>query len=253
MTAKADVLAQLVRVVVGEGSDQSLPMRLCHASSVILGADGSAVTLCYTESTRLTVCATDQIAARLEDLQDVLGEGPGPDAYLTGRMVRASLGEQSRRVDEQARRWPAFAAAAQAEVGAAAITAIPIQPGIDVLGVLTLYQLPARPLTKDPTLAQFVADTLGAALLRDGGLKDDMGNGPWSLQAAVHQAAGMVIAQLGVSPEDALALLKAHAFADGTSMKTIAQAVVERRLDFSLEDDSRADHSRADDSRADDS
>lgn len=234
MTAKAEVLAQLVRVVVGEGSDQPLPMRLCQASSVILGADGAAVTLCYTESTRLTVCATDQVAARLEDLQDVLGEGPGPDAYLTGRMVRASVGEQSRR-------WPAFAAAAHAEVGPVAISAIPIQPGIDVLGVLTLYQLPARPLTKDPTLAQFVADTLGAALLRDGGLKDDMGNGPWSLQAAVHQAAGMVIAQLGVSPEDALALLKAHAFADGASMKSIAQAVVERRLDFSLEDDSRVD------------
>lgn len=234
MTAKADVLAQLVRVVVGEGSDQSLPMRLCHASSVILGADGSAVTLCYTESTRLTVCATDQIAARLEDLQDVLGEGPGPDAYLTGRMVRASIGERSQR-------WPSFAAAAHAEVGPVAISAVPIQPGIDVLGVLTLYQLPARPLTKDPTLAQFVADTLGAALLRDGGLKEDMGNGPWSLQAAVHQAAGMVIAQLGVSPEDALALLKAHAFADGASMKTIAKAVVERRLDFSLEDDSRAE------------
>ena len=50
----------------------------------------------------------------------------------------------------------------------------------------------------------------------------------------------MDIAQLGVGPEDALALLKAHAYADGTSIAVIAKAVVERRLDFSVEDDSRA-------------
>lgn len=233
MTAKAAILAELVRVVATKGSDKPLPVRLCQASTAILGADGGAVTLCYTESARLTVCATDEIAATLEDLQDVLSEGPGPDAYSTGRMVRAALGERA------ARRWPAFAAAAQAEVGAAAISAIPIQPGIDVLGVLTLYQLPARPLAKEPTVAQFVADTLGAALLRDGGLREDLGNGPWSAQAQVHQAAGMVIAQLGVSPEDALALLKAHAYADGSSMAVVARSVVERRLDFSVEENTR--------------
>ncbi|MHB1474594.1 MAG: hypothetical protein ACYCV4_13425 [Dermatophilaceae bacterium] len=50
----------------------------------------------------------------------------------------------------------------------------------------------------------------------------------------------MVIAQLGVGTEDASALLRAHAYADGASMATIAKAVVERRLDFSLADDSRA-------------
>lgn len=221
-------------VVASEGSDKALPVRLCLASQAILGADGAAVTLCYTEATRLTVCATDEIAARLEDLQDVLGEGPGPDAYTTGRMVRAAIDERA------SRRWPAFSAAARTEVGLAAISAIPIQPGIDVLGVLTLYQLPPRPLAKEPVVAQFVADTFGAALLRDGGLTEDMGNGPWSSQAKVHQAAGMVIAQLGVGPEDAMALLKAHAYADGTSMAVIAKAVVERRLDFSIEDDSRA-------------
>ena len=69
MTAKSTVLAQLVRVVASEGSDQSLPLRLARAASAILGADGAAITLCYTETTRLTVCATDEVAARLEDLQ----------------------------------------------------------------------------------------------------------------------------------------------------------------------------------------
>lgn len=84
MTAKSAVLAQFVKVVANEGSDKALPVRLCLASQAILGADGAAVTLCYTEATRLTVCATDEIAARLEDLQDVLGEEPGADATPPG-------------------------------------------------------------------------------------------------------------------------------------------------------------------------
>jgi len=232
MTDKAAVLAQLARVVASEGSDQPLPVRLCQASIAILGADGAAITLSYTEAARLTVCATDETSARLEDLQDVLGEGPGPDAYRTGRIVRAELAK------DESRRWPTFAAAAQAVVGPAAISALPIRPGMDVLGVLTLYQLPARPLEREPAVAQFLADAVGAALLRDGGLQDDLGAGPWSARAQVDQATGMVVAQLGVSPEDAVALLRAHAYADNASMATIAAEIIERRLDFSLHDDS---------------
>jgi len=233
MTDKAAVLAQLARVVAKEGSASPLPLRLCQAAVSILGADGAAITLSYTEAARLTVCATNETAAQLEDLQDVLGDGPGPDAYRTGRMVRAELGE-----DESRRWWPTFAAAARAAVGPAAISALPIRPGMDVLGVLTLYQLPARPLEREPAVAQFLADAVGAALLRDGGLQEDLGAGPWSSRAHVSQAAGMVVAQLGVSPEDALALLRAHAYADGASMSSIAIEVIERRLDFSLTDDS---------------
>ena len=242
MTAKAAVLAQLARVVAREGSSQPLPVRLCQASTTILGADGAALTLSYTEPTRLTVCATDDVAAHLEDLQDVLGEGPGPDAYRTGRMVRTSLGEDA------SRWWPNFAAAAHSAVGPVTISALPIRPGMDVLGVLTLYQLPARPLERDPAVAQFLADAVGAALLRDGGLKTDVGDGPWSARAHVDQATGMVVAQLGVSPEDAVALLRAHAYADGASMGEIAMEVIERRLDFSLRDDSSEDDRRQGDS-----
>lgn len=245
MTDKAAVLAQLARVVASEGSSQPLPVRLCQASTAILGADGAALTLSYTEPARLTVCATDEIAARLEDLQDVLGEGPGPDAYRTGRMVRTAVGEDA------ARWWPNFAAAARAAVGPVAISALPIRPAMDVLGVLTLYQLPARPLEREPTVAQFLADAVGAALLRDGGLKADTGEGPWSSRALVDQAAGMVVAQLGVSPEDAVALLRAHAYADNASMTDIAMEVIERRLDFSLDDDSHQDDNLLDDNSGD--
>jgi hypothetical protein len=46
----------------------------------------------------------------------------------------------------------------------------------------------------------------------------------------------MVIAQLRVGPDDALAILRAHAYAHDTTLAEIAEQVVDRRLDFSRGD-----------------
>jgi hypothetical protein len=40
----------------------------------------------------------------------------------------------------------------------------------------------------------------------------------------------MVLAQLDVTPADALLLIRAHAFANGRSVREIATEIVERRL-----------------------
>jgi hypothetical protein len=42
----------------------------------------------------------------------------------------------------------------------------------------------------------------------------------------------MVVAQLGVGADDALALLRAHAFAHGWPLARVAQSVLSRQLDF---------------------
>lgn len=43
----------------------------------------------------------------------------------------------------------------------------------------------------------------------------------------------MVVAQLGVSTDDAMALLRTHAFAHGATLAQIADHVVAKRLDYS--------------------
>jgi AmiR/NasT family two-component response regulator len=48
--------------------------------------------------------------------------------------------------------------------------------------------------------------------------------------AEVHQATGMVSVQLGVSMDEAFVRLRAHAFADGRSLRDVARDVVSRRL-----------------------
>jgi len=52
----------------------------------------------------------------------------------------------------------------------------------------------------------------------------------------------MVIAQLRVPPDDALAVIRAHAFARSTSLQSVAEDVLDRRLTFSLDE---ATHDRS--------
>ena len=58
-------------------------------------------------------------------------------------------------------------------------------------------------------------------------------SGPWLSRDTIHQATGMVVAQLRVSPEDALAVLRAHAYGQQATLSEIASAVVDRRVKFS--------------------
>ena len=53
----------------------------------------------------------------------------------------------------------------------------------------------------------------------------------------VHQAAGMVSAQLEVSIVQALVRLRAHSFATGCALDDVASDVVARRLRFTDEDE----------------
>jgi AmiR/NasT family two-component response regulator len=69
------------------------------------------------------------------------------------------------------------------------------------------------------------------------GVRTDPGDGQWlddSLngRAEIHQAAGMVLAQLGVSAIDALARMRAYAFVEQRLLSEVAHDVVSRVLRF---------------------
>ncbi len=54
----------------------------------------------------------------------------------------------------------------------------------------------------------------------------------WNSRARVDQATGMVMGQLGIGPDDGLALLRAHAYAHGRTLGEISDQIIARRLDF---------------------
>ena len=74
---------------------------------------------------------------------------------------------------------------------------------------------------------------IAAALVADAPTQHQAGHGPWSERAEVHQATGMVVAQLGLPEEDALALIRAHAYSRDQSVGRTAKDIIEHRLTFS--------------------
>jgi hypothetical protein len=231
---QVQVLRQLAQVVATADPDVPLSLRLCLACASILDLQGGSLTLAYEEPGRTTLCTTDEQAAQVEDLQEVLGEGPSYAASREGRLVAVAVDGGS---DE---RWPLFAEAVQQALGGpCTVVAVPISPGDRLLGVATFYRrrldlslpLPAETI-------RLLVDAVGVALSQTDAEDDarQQQAGSWTERAQINQAVGMVMAQLRVRPADALALLRAHAYAHAAPLSQIAVEVVARRLDFKVTD-----------------
>jgi hypothetical protein len=206
-----------------------VPWRLGQAVRRVLAADGASITLENFSPGRVTPCATDRRAYLLEDAQDVLGEGPSADAFATGRPAVASLAQPG------PAHWPRFVAAAKRIIGPRGVLwSVPIRATGDVLGTLSLYRLAPGPLAEPLDAAQFLADATGSLLLTDPlAFTESPVGGGWSSRAVIHQATGMLIAQLGVHAEGALAILRSHACSRGAELVQVARDVVDRKLDLS--------------------
>lgn len=224
MEEQASLLGRLTRVVADTSPDVPLTHRLCLALAEISGLDGGSMSIGYSAPTRTILCATDTTAERIEELQDLAREGPGLDAHRLHQVVAV-------RDDEFEECWPMLAQSFDDGPRPRQLMAVPMKPDTAVLGVLTLYG------TRDSEIAvgldeiQFLANAIGVAVL--GGFERAEGTDElWSTRDLVNQATGMVVAQLRIHPSDALALLRAHAFADGRSLAAIAADVVARHLSF---------------------
>lgn len=236
LTTRAEVTSRLAEAVADTGSGAPLSHRLGEACRFLLGGDGVAITLAYTLPQRLTVCTTDRVAGTIEGLQDILGEGPGVDAYRMARTVVACLGADGITGGAAAGpAWPLFTAAARREIGSATLVAVPVPMGSDVLGVLTAYRSGTRWPAPDAGLTAHLAAAVGAALLRDPDIIEPPGEptGVWAGRAEVHQATGFLVAQLTIAPDDALALLRARAYTEDLALTDVARRVLDRTLDLS--------------------
>jgi hypothetical protein len=249
----AEILALLARTLArGQAAGEPagpLAARLCDACTEILGADAGILTL-TSATERLTVSTAEPAFTQLEDLQMVLGEGPAELAFAEGRTVVAHLdghegrsgsrthqGQlQSRTDEDDDAAYPVFATMAADIDGPVTVYAVPMRPSGRVVGVLTLY-LRNGELARTLEEAEFLADAAGAALLGDPDTADVSSQPTWPERARRHQATGIVVAQLGIAPADALAVLRAHAFGRASTLESVVADVLERRLSFSYDED----------------
>ncbi|WP_102192115.1 GAF and ANTAR domain-containing protein [Microbacterium aurantiacum] len=178
-----------------------------------------------------TVSATDTASAWLDELQFDLGEGPCWDAL---RLARPVL-EPNLRGRRGPERWPAFGRAVQ-EREIASIFAFPLAVGSLRFGAVDLYsRSPLRFDEKQTQQASALASAVARRVLRQSlaelDVSDESALSPFS-RRRVHQATGVVLAQLDVAAEDARMLLQSHAFATDRSVMAVADDVVEGRLTF---------------------
>jgi hypothetical protein len=235
MTGTGD-WARLLAGTATEGAGR--PRRICTLCVEQLDVTGAGISMVTAAGNRGVVCATDEVSARIEELQFMLGEGPAFDAVRSGAPALVpDLGEPD---DVTAAQWPAFTEGATA-AGVRALFAFPLRIGVIGVGALDLYRDRRGGLDGDQlTAASMAADVAALALLdldvgRDDLFADDF-DARATFQLQVHQATGMIQIQLGVTTEQAFAMLRARAFATGLPVVAVATDVVERRLRFSEED-----------------
>ncbi|WP_028643219.1 GAF and ANTAR domain-containing protein [Nocardioides sp. URHA0020] len=234
MNDRGALVTSLTRELARMAPGEPFALRLCRAYTKFAAADGGAISLGFPTAERTVLCVTDEMVSLLEDVQDTLREGPSLDALRTARPVASTSW------DEQLTRWPVLMTSAPPPVASTLIYALPMLPDRTLVGVVSLHVRQNRPLTRSVDDLAFLADVIGAALV--GGIPEEDGDHTvWSERDKVSQATGMIVAQLGLAPADALAVLRAHAFAHEATMGEVSRAVLARELTFRPDPDSDLD------------
>lgn len=193
---------------------------------------GAGIMLMAGDVPQGSVCATNDVADLIEQLQYGLGEGPCVDAYRQDRPVlEPDLAEPD------TARWVGFTGPAVG-AGVRAVFGFPLQVGAVRLGALNLYCDRPGPLTDDQHAdALVMADVAAQAILvlqadaPPGKLASELEAGA-DFHHVVHQASGMVAVQLQISVGQALIRLRAYAFGNDRPLTEVARDVVARRLRF---------------------
>jgi hypothetical protein len=192
--------------------------RLVTACVDVVDVSGAGISLMVDDTQRATLGGSDDAIRLVEELQFTLGEGPCVDTYRTGRPVlEPHLG------DPDVERWPEFSGPA-VTAGINAIFGFPLHVGTACIGALDLYSDRSGDLRREQfTDAIIMANVVAHAVL-------DLPGGKADFRSAVHQASGLLSAQLDIPVGDALGRIRAHAYAEGRALDDVARGIIDREL-----------------------
>ncbi|MCW2847007.1 MAG: hypothetical protein JWR90_981 [Marmoricola sp.] len=222
MAQDVTLLSRLTSMLASTPPEAPLSERLLEAFVRIMEADGGAITIGFARTERTVVASVGVLGERIEELQDVLREGPALDAFRSRERVATS-------VESASVTWPLLGQSLEPRMPW--LVAYPMIPHTEVLGVLSTYQFDQPRTSLQPDDAAFLANTIGMTIVGRFE-RSDTTELLWSARDQIDHAVGMVVAQLTIVPADALALLRAHAFAHNQSLSEVADAVTRRTLDF---------------------
>jgi len=205
-------------------------VQLCDLCVDVLGVSGAGIMLMIDGEHSSSLGVSNPTIGVVEDLQFTLGVGPCIDAFHSGGPVL----EPDLRQPAVAR-WPGFSVPAL-EAGVRAVFGFPVMSATVALGALDVYfdrpgSLSPAQIGDAATLTRIIARTV---------LEIQANTAPGAVagqfeasiehRAVVHQASGMVSAQLGIPVADALARIRAYAYAEDAPINDVARRIVDRDL-----------------------
>ncbi|MEE4544075.1 GAF and ANTAR domain-containing protein [Streptomyces sp. V4-01] len=223
-------LARQVRSAVEDCPPREVPRRLCEVLSGGLPVDAVTMSLLTDTPSRQLLCASNEMATAIEEVQFTMAEGPC--------ITAASEGEPVHLTDWAAgsRRWPLFAPALRERCpDIEAVHAFPLWLGDYVLGALDMAcrtpgGMPQAAIEQAIEASHAVAQALIPAQRL---LSAEDPAPPWEPADAVrahwsdtHRAIGVVMHRRKISSETALALMRARAFATGRNLREITTDIL---------------------------
>jgi len=216
------------------GEVRLLPQLIATACVEVLPVAGAGISI--TDDIRVPLGSSDALAACAERLQTTLGEGPCLVAAGLPRAVAASWGAM-------AERWPMFAHELVDSTPYRSVASLPLpSPAGAPLGAIDLYSTQAEAVSlavlsaahdsvARPSAALLLgkaANCLTESTLVPLWLSGEAAQGRLTVWTAV----GMLLAHTALDNTDALALLRAFAYAEGVSLDAAAASLVSREIDL---------------------
>lgn len=190
------------------------------AQNLLPGVRGAALTLYDREGSPFPLAATDVWTSGVEEIHQMLGEGPALAAYASRQPVLVD--DLTTAYD----RWPGFVGAA-AGLGLHGVWSFPVPLEGQNAGSLTCYRTDPSATSADSRDGELLAEVAARALLGDvDALLEEDNAGPDGYQN-LHVAAGMLSVQLGITVDEAIVQIRARAFSSGVGLDRTAQSVVD--------------------------
>lgn len=202
---------------------------------LLFDVDAAAISLVFDGTNSGTLGSSGGPARMYDELQFTLGEGPCLDS-VTHRtpILVADL------ADPNDARWPVYGPAMLSHE-IRGVFAMPLLVAGEHVGALDLFRAQPGRLESEHFAGAIVAAELAGIPLLDlmntdlQAAVNDPNSNAWAefntlSRAEVSQATGMLVAQLGVQPAEALIRLRAHAYATSRSATDVARDILDRRL-----------------------
>jgi GAF domain-containing protein len=221
----ADVFVEMADTLVDDFDVIDFLHVLTERCVQVLGVSAAGLLITDGQDTLQLVAASSERTRLLELFQLQTDQGPCVDCFRTGRPVSvADL--------PSAGRWPRFTAAA-AEVGFAAVHALPMRLRAEVIGALNLFDTDPGPLDEGKLrIGQAMADVATIGLLQHRAIRSrdlitEQLQTALNSRVLIEQAKGVLAERLHLDVAEAFTMLRNGARSNNRRLSELAQAIID--------------------------